>query len=189
MAIVCLGWGSLIWEPRDLPLHTDWRTDGPALPVEFARQSANGRMTLVIAEDTDAIPVLWTELNLSSLKKARDALAEREGISSTYVDRFVGVWSPSFSSDRRETATIGEWAVSRGVSSVVWTALRPKFPGGPGKPSCDQVVRYLAGLAGESSRLAEEYIRRAPRQIRTPYRPFIERELGWTPAASTSVCR
>lgn len=153
--------------------------------IDALHQSANGRMTLVIADDTEAIPVLWTELDLSSLKKARYALAEREGISSTYVDRSVGVWSPSVSSDRRETATIGEWAASRGVSCVVWTALRPNSMGGPGRPSCDQVVRYLAGLEGESSRLAEEYIRRAPRQIRTPYRPIIERDLGWTPAIST----
>jgi len=27
--IVCLGWGSLIWDHRDLPIGGGWRNDGP----------------------------------------------------------------------------------------------------------------------------------------------------------------
>jgi hypothetical protein len=45
MRIACVGWGSLVWDPRDLPVKGAWRPDGPRLPIEFARQSDNGRLT------------------------------------------------------------------------------------------------------------------------------------------------
>jgi hypothetical protein len=48
MTIVCLGWGSLVWNRGGPPLVTEGNEDGPAIPIEFARQSDNGRMTLVI---------------------------------------------------------------------------------------------------------------------------------------------
>jgi len=46
VTIACLGWGSLIWSPRTLPVSGDWHTDGPHLPIEFSRQAADGRITL-----------------------------------------------------------------------------------------------------------------------------------------------
>jgi hypothetical protein len=180
MVIACLGWGSLIWNPGGLPICSEWRIDGPPLPVEFARQSANGRITLVIAEDTVSVPVLWAALDVESLERARKVLAQREGVKTVNVDSAIGAWSPTFSSGHSECRIVAPWAVASGVSGVVWTALRSKFADQPVKPSCDQVVRYLATLEGETRRLAEEYIRSTPAQIRTPYRERIERELGWT---------
>lgn len=178
--IACLGWGSLIWDPRDLPIFSAWKADGCALPVEFARQSANGRITLVIAEDSEPIPVLWNVLDVDSLEQARQSLARREGITSCYADCAVGAWSSRFSSGHGEDRNIAAWAAALGVSAVVWTALSPRFAGRPIKPSCDQVLTYLANLEGETRRLAEEYVRNAPAQIRTAYRQRIERELDWT---------
>ena len=46
----------------------------------------------------------------------------------------------------------------------------------------EEILVYLSGLNGEKQQRAEEYIRRAPPQIRTPYRRAIKREFGWTGA-------
>ena len=177
--IVCLGWGSLIWDHRDLPIGGDWRNDGPDLPVEFARQSKDGRITLVVAEDCEPVPVFWTRLDVSSLNDARIALARREGISSENLGVSVGFWSETSRSRHDDARSIGEWAESVEATAVVWTALKPKFRDMSVKPSCDEVVAYLSGLTGETQERAEEYVRRTPGQIRTLYRDAIERELGW----------
>ena len=44
----------------------------------------------------------------------------------------------------------------------------------------DNVISYLSNLDSDRKRRAEEYIRRAPRQIRTSMRSIIEERLGWT---------
>lgn len=183
MTIACLGWGSLIWDPRDLPVSNAWRNDGPALPLEFARQSRDGRITLVITSGADAIPVLWCGLDVSSLDEARQALAEREDIKAAYFERSVGFWRQVVRSAHRETESIGKWAEAAGLAGVVWTALRPRFAGRSVKPSIDQVIDHLANLDAEAKRLAEEYVRRAPPQIKTAYRERIERDLGWVAAS------
>ena len=178
--IVCLGWGSLIWDHRDLPIGGDWRNDGPGLPVEFARQSRDGRITLVVAQDSDPVSVFWARLDVPSLDDARIALARREGISSAYLDASVGYWSQASQSRHGDAPAIGEWAENIEASAVVWTALKPRFRDMSVKPSCDEVVTYLSGLTGDAQERAEEYVRRTPGQIRTRYRDAIERELGWT---------
>lgn len=177
MTIVCLGWGSLIRDPRDLPLRTGWSGDGPKLPVEFARKSKDGRITLVVSEDTPSVDVLWTALAVQCLDEAKRALKEREDT----VAKNIGFWNVMVCSDHGEAKTVEAWAAAKGFDGVVWTALRPKFPGISGKPSCDEVVEYLRTLQGRKRLAAENYVRRAPTQIQTPYRHAIERELGWTP--------
>ena len=178
--IVSLGWGSLIWRPEKMPISGQWQQSGPHLPIEFARQSDNGRMTLVIAEGSDPAPVLWIELDVRFLDEARRALAQRERIEPPNDKRSIGFWSLISSSKHREKCEIGQWAKTHGVDGVVWTALKPKYKGRYVKPSCDQVVGYLGNLKDEKRQRAEEYVRHAPAQIRTAYRVRIESELGWT---------
>jgi len=182
--IVCLGWGSLTWDHRNLPTGGHWRNDGPALPVEFARQSQDGRMTLVIVDNSEPIPVLWTRLGIDRLEDARHALAHREGISSANVNVSVGYWTETLQSTHAQSGPIGKWAENVGASAVIWTALKPRFGGKSVKPSCEQVVSYLFELNGEERHRAEEYVRRAPAQICTHYRDAIEKELGWTVQAA-----
>jgi hypothetical protein len=178
--IVCLGWGSLVWDHRDLPTAGEWRNDGPTLPLEFARQSRDGRITLVVADDAGSVPVCWTQLDVRSLDEARIVLARREGIQSASMGVSVGFWCETSRSSHCDAESIGAWAESIGAGAVVWTALQPRFGGKTVKPTCDQVVAYLSGLTGETQRRAEEYVRRAPAQIKTRYRNAIEQGLGWT---------
>ena len=176
--IVCLGWGSLIWAPRDLPVSDDgWRCDGPDLPIEFARQSADEHITLVIAEGSPLVPVLWASLCVGSLDDARGRLAKRERTGK----KNIGYWSPTCSSSHCEANRIGQWAKAQGgdVDGVVWTRLRPMFCDKYEMPECEDVVGHLKKLEGEKRQNAEEYVRCAPNQIRTCYREAIESELGW----------
>ena len=47
-------------------------------------------------------------------------------------------------------------------------------------PTSAQVIAYLRSLDGQQKTKAEEYVRKAPQQIKTAYRKAIELELGWT---------
>jgi hypothetical protein len=169
----------LIWDSRSLSKDGHWRVDGPSLPVEFARQSIDGRITLVIAENTATIRVLWAKLDCGAVYDARRNLAKREGSP----ERLIGFWSRNSWSPRDESPVIGEWAQSKGIDGVVWTALGPKFNTRADKPSCEQVIDYLSRLEGDDRQRAEEYVRRTPTQIRTAYRLVIESQIGWTARA------
>lgn len=182
MRIACLGWGSLVWQPRTLPVAGGWHEDGPLLSVEFARQSDNGRMTLVVSEAAPPCQVLWAQLRVQTLDEAECVLSEREGPG--FSRKRVAFWSPTNGSTRPETATIGTWATQKGLDAAVWTALGPRFDGVNGRvPTAEQVIAYLRTLDGVRRTDAEEYIRKAPPQIRTPYRKAIEDALGWTPVS------
>ena len=178
--IVCIGWGSLIWCQKTLPVLGKWRLDGPELPVEFARESRDKRITLVVCETASAVTTLWAELHVADLEQAKRALAEREGISEDNIRRGIGQWSPNGQSGHPGADAIGEWARANGAGAVVWTALKPKIGDDYRVPAIDEVIGHLEGLSGTAREAAEEYVRLAPRQIVTPYRTAIENALGWT---------
>jgi hypothetical protein len=177
MAVACLGWGSLIWDPRDLPIRRQWFEDGPLLRVEFARQSSNGRITLVLEPEAPETRALWAVMDVDELPVAKAQLMVREGTKNA---SHVASWSQ----DDPVPDTIpgiSAWAAAQGMSGVVWTSLPPKFNERLVTPTVEQVVEYLGGLEGAKRDEAERYIRRAPRQVDTPYRRRIEVALGWTP--------
>lgn len=183
-SIACLGWGSLIWDPRELPIQGGWLEDGPILPVEFARQSDSGKITLVIEPTVGTdVRTFWAQLKVTDLEEAQEVLRRREGT----VERYIGAW-PSKDGGGPVRQTIIEWAAEKGLDGVVWTALPPKFDGQNHViPDGDQVIAYLESLEGPVLRDAKEYIQRAPSNIRTEYRHLIEYKLDWTAAASSQA--
>lgn len=181
MAVVaCLGWGSLVWDPRELPIQRQWFSDGPFIKVEFARRSNDGRITLVLDSAAPPVRSLWAVMDTADLAYAREGLRARENIPKS-AESSIGAWSRGQPSPAL-ILELQQWAESHGVDSVVWTALPAKFANEDGrKPSADEVVEYLRGLTGAVRDNAERYIRLAPRQIDTPHRRKIEAALQWTP--------
>ena len=181
MVIACLGWGSLVWDARELPVQGKWFEDGPLLSVEFARQASDGRLTLVIVPGSTPVRTLWAPFSVGTVAAAREALRKRENVPEKNREKHIKVWSTGDQNDS-DPASISAWARGLKIDAVVWTALPPRFSGEEGRvPTPDEAVTYLRQLPHEQRRHAERYIRMAPRQVDTPYRRRFEAEFGWTP--------
>ena len=155
----------------------DWRDDGPPVRVEFVRKSQDGRLTLVLDPSAGSVTSLWAPLAVTDLSTAIMELAARERTGRNKIDS----WSAG-KDDPKKLPGLREWATGRDINHVIWTALEPKFRGTTDeRPSVDQALAYLSHLTGHDRVKAEQYVRRAPRQIRTAYRERFEQSLGWTP--------
>jgi hypothetical protein len=175
--IAVLGWGSLVWDPRTLPIRRQWFADGPLVRVEFLRESADRRVTLVLDPEAPAVRSLWAIMDTTDLNDAREQLKRREGCPRSDT---IGYWR---SNDAVPSSILDlpKWAECRGIDAVIWTELPSKWGGKDGvRPTVELVMKHLQGLRGAERDEAERYLRRAPRQIDTPYRRRIEAELQWT---------
>ena len=173
--IVCLGWGSLIWDRGALAVNLPWRHDGPEILVEYARVSKNGRLTLVLGQRFQAVRSLWVPMVVTDSKKAVENLRARERT----IAKYIGTWERGHESSKN-IPHLAEWANARRAMSVVWTNLPPKFQDENGRiPTVEEALEHLTNLQEESRRAAETYVRRTPPQIRTPYRQAFEARFGW----------
>lgn len=187
MRIAVIGWGSLIWDPRDLQIKDKWHSDGPMLPVEFARVSSEDRLTLVLVDTVALQPTLWVLSGKPTLAEAVRNLAKREGTT----DSNIGRWSSTdeqINFQVQVRTLIGQWAQERKLDAVVWTALGPKKPNGEnGLATEDELIEYLRTLVeGRKALAAKEYIEKAPTQIKTLLRMRIQREFGWSDMSHSS---
>jgi len=177
MKIACIGWGSLIWDKRELDVQEKWNEDGPLLPIEFARQSSNGRITLVICDNVRRVQTLWAIFKTPNLNEAIESLRVREGTSPNNI-HFV---------DKQEIETgdnikdsVADWLKQKKIDYAIWTGLTPKFNRVDGrKPSLTELVNYLKNLNSQTSELAKEYIQRTPTQIQTELRADLVKEMNW----------
>ncbi len=172
-----------MWKPGVLRVAGPWLPGGPDLPIEFARTSQDGRLTLVLLEGAPVVPTRFVELSYATAEQAQEALAGREGSGV----ESIGVWPGPEPKYPVGAAAIAAWAEASGFDAVVWTALRPKFRGVFGQVPQDagDVLAYLRDLDEETAARAREYICNAPAEVRTPYRLSIESQLGWLPVGAT----
>lgn len=180
MKIACIGWGSLIWNPGNLLIHRKWFEDGPLLPVEFLRKSNGGRLTLVLSNNIKPVRTLWSLMATEDLNIAIDSLREREGIPESKKIISIGVLKLTDEADNLVNSEIKHWAVNLKLDAVIWTNLPSNFKDDGNLPSKEEAISYLRSLDINKRQNAEEYIRKAPRQIDTEFRRFFEMEFGWT---------
>ncbi len=180
MQIAYLAWGSLVWDARRLPITGSWNEDGPQLPIELARVSRDGRLTLVLHAGVPPVRTYWALATTTTVAEARERLRLREGT----VDRFIGSVPIAHEATTEIAQTVERWRKRRGLDAVVWTDLPANFEeaAGYGHPlTAENAIKYLLSLPVKQRRRAEEYIRKAPRQTQTPLRQIIEQRLGWEP--------
>ena len=175
--IAVLGWGSLIWDKsRNLcTRNKEWNEDGPYLPIEFARKSRDGRITLVIYDDymkdkDKWIKTLWNTMAFEDIEDARKNLMVREECSTT---RSIGFVTDNIKPETsyKLSDSIDAWRKEKGFYGVIWTALEPNGL------SLSEVLFYLEGLRGCIRKRVMKYIVNTPNQVQTPLLEDIERAL------------
>jgi hypothetical protein len=172
----------LVWDPRELQTAAKFAPNGPLLPIEFCRISADGRLTLAIDETFGAVCKTYSALSaLESLDAAIDNLRLREGMPNPravgYVEPASGRQSDvAIERHPEAVATIAAWAASTGYDAAIWTALASNFDERDkgGEPfSVSAAIQYLETLeADDRAKFASAlaYIRNAPPEIETPVR-------------------
>ena len=176
MRIAILGWGSLIWNPRDLLVSGEWQQDGPVLPIEFSRISDDGRLTLVIDEHHGVdVPTYYAPSPRPTMGEAVTDLHRHEGCPPEKIG-FLEVATHRISPRARERhpkacERIKAWAVENGFDAVIWMALSPRFRDWIDAPfSPAAFVSYLRSLPDSRKEAALDCLRRAPEEVMTPVR-------------------
>ena len=180
MNIAILGWGSLICDPRDLPLKGTWQQGGLILPIEFSRISCDCRLTLVIDPKHGAcVRTRFVRSARDDLDDAMCDLRTREGSVTRrigYVDLAQGAQHSRY---HHIADTIKTWAEGHRFDAVVWTDLPSNFEEQTGSPfSLDTALEYLNRLPRSAAERAREYVRKAPREVDTPLRRMLH-DTGW----------
>lgn len=190
MEIAVLAFGSLVWQPRNahgalaVRAGARWKANGPRLPVEFARISSDGRLTLVVLAGYPVeSQVMWIPSGHEELAEARANLAEREtGAPLGAVHAVTSAGDVAGSPEPSIVAAVTAW-MSRipRLDAAIWAGLPPGsrwsehgFDGFTPTAAVD----YFGSLRGRTRRRATEYVQNAPPQIDTPVRRALMEMIG-----------
>jgi hypothetical protein len=184
MKIAVIGWGSLIWDPCDLPKEGTWQEDGPDLPIEFSRISRDARLTLVIDQtDGKTVKALYVLSPRTALDDAREDLRKREQTSDEnigWVD-IVGKTDSyqTYPKQANVHEIIKKWCQEHRYDAAVWTALTSNFRKETDREfSVVAAMEYLAALPKNVRKEALRYIKNAPDCVDTPVRKETEKRFA-----------
>lgn len=194
MNIAVLGWGSLIWCPGSLRIRSRWRSDGPPLPIEFARISQDDRLTLVIQPGSPDQPTYWALSEFTILRDARDNLQSREKSKSRDVHHVLRDGSRANDAQPEIVERITAWVAQHTeVEAVVWTGLASNWREKRERDfSLEDAVNFLQGLEAERDRAkatydrAREYVTNTPPAVDTAVRKAM-RARGWDNVSLPSI--
>lgn len=178
MKIAILVWGSLFWDPRNLETTGEWFYDGPSIPIEFARISGDGRLTLVIKNGVDYVTTLYTISTYQTLADARSNLQNREGTNTIdnigFID-FIENTNCVRPANEFVLDIFKTWNENKDFDAIIWSDFSPRFRDKLQKDFTIENVRtYLNSLSDIEKTTAVNYIRKAPTQIQTSYRKDLE---------------
>lgn len=186
MKIAILGWGSLIWNSQNLRLLSDenntiWIEEGILLPIEFARISNDGRLTLVIKPKAKNVKTLFAISSFENLDEAILDLTIRENCGRNKIGYAEKKSKTIFPSNLFFEQKVWTWLTKmEEIDAVLWTNLSPNFKDKMGKElSIESAINYLKNLPLDANARAEEYIRKAPESIDTPIRREVIKQLNW----------
>ncbi|MFX1297126.1 MAG: hypothetical protein ACFFD2_20020 [Promethearchaeota archaeon] len=179
MKTVILGWGSLVWEQREMPkIKGKWQSGGPIIPIEFSRISASRKNILTLVIDPKNGTEVTTKYAISSRLDLSDAICDLRTREGTVV-RYIGFVDLVNGIERcnvfpKLSNHIGSWAIDNGFDSVVWTDLPPNFKEKSGNEfSINNAVKYLHSLDEDAAKDARKYIINTPQEIQTKLRQFL----------------
>jgi len=192
--IAVVGWGSLIWCPGNLRVRTRWRSDGPLLPIEFARISQDDRLTLVIHPDAPDQPTYWALSEFTTLKDARDNLKSREKSKTSDIHHVLRDGTASAEASPGVVERITQWIEQHAdVEAVIWTGLPSNWSEKRGCPfSPEDAVNFLLALEAARDRAkaaydrAREYVTNTPPVVDTVVRKAM-RARGWTDVSLSPI--
>jgi hypothetical protein len=210
MKISIIGWGSLIWRPETLQIASRWRRDGPSLPIEFARISKDGRLTLVIYEESAEVQTYWASSGYNTLDAAIENLQERECTEKGWIHCLLSngkVYEEDGilrSVPNRIRGKITAWLARKPeLDAAAWTGLPSNWQRKRHKPfSVDDAVLYTEKLetaielgTTEDERgkaeivlnSAREYVRNTPAQVQTAVRKRLSAQRSWADTALSPV--
>ena len=103
-----------MWDQRELPTKSGWIEQGPILPLEFSRKSADGRLTLVIdTKHGREVPTRYAESTRDNLEDASCGLMHREGTNRPNIGKVDLRMKPDQAPAHE--LRIWEWAVAHGL--------------------------------------------------------------------------
>jgi hypothetical protein len=181
MKIAVLGWGSLIWDKRELSIADgQWHENGPLLPIEFARISNDGRLTLVIKPNWGEVKTLYAISSFDDISQAIENLRLREGTKAEKIGYYNFLTNEKQIRKANEIILprLEEWKAQVAIDEVIWTDLPPNFQDRLKIPyTVENIGKYLNGLDIEAFDRAKQYVNRTPAQVETRFRKEIGQSL------------